>query len=92
MLGCEHEDSFESRRRDGWAVTFSIGLAVSVLAVALGAFVVASPGRAANIFASRRLEAAAPQDRALYLRSFRVFGIILCLGGVLSAFDSLGFW
>jgi hypothetical protein len=33
-----------------------------------------------------------PHDRASYLRFYRTFGIILCLGGVLLAFDSLGFW
>jgi hypothetical protein len=70
----------------------SIGLAVSILAVALGVFVTASPRRAADIFASGRFEAAPPEDRALYLRLYRAFGIVLCLGGTLLGFDSLGFW
>jgi len=73
-------------------MTMSISLAVSVPAVALGVFVTASPRRAANIFASGRLEAVPPENRALYLRLFRAFGIVLCLGGALLAFDSLGFW
>lgn len=73
-------------------MSISISLIVSIFAVALGVFAVASPSRAANIFASGRLDAVSPQGRALYLRSYRAFGIILCLGGVLLAFDSLGFW
>ena len=73
-------------------MTGSICLAVSALAVTLGIFVAASPSRAANIFASGRLEAVAPHQRASYLRSYRAFGILLFLGGVLLAFDSLGFW
>jgi len=92
MLEREHYDSIESVGRVGSPMTISIGLAVSILAVTLGVFVPASPGRAANIFASGRLKALPPQDRASYLRSYRAFGIILCLGGVLLAFDSLGFW
>jgi hypothetical protein len=73
-------------------MTISMRLAVSILAVALGVFVAASPSRAANIFASGRLKVLPPQDRTSYLRFYRAFGIILCLGGVLLAFDSLGFW
>ena len=73
-------------------MTISIGLTVSILAVALGVFVAASPGRAANIFASGRLKVLPPQDRGQYLRSYRAFGIILCLGGVLLALDGLGLW
>jgi hypothetical protein len=92
MLAREHYDAFESVRRDGSAMTISISLALSILAMVLGAFVAASPGRAANIFASGRLEALPPQNRASYLRFYRAFGIILCLGGMLLALDSLGFW
>ncbi len=73
-------------------MTISMRLAVSILAVALGVFAAASPGRAANIFASGRLKVLPPRDRASYLGVYRAFGIILCLGGVLLAFDSLGFW
>jgi hypothetical protein len=75
-LGVEHYDSIESVGR---TMTISMRLAVSILAVALGVFAAASPGRAANIFASGRLKVLPPR-------------IILCLGGVLLAFDSLGFW
>jgi hypothetical protein len=73
-------------------MTVSKGVAVNILTIAIGVFVTASPGRAADIFASGRLEALPPKRRALYLRVYRAFGIILCLGGVLLCFDSMGFW
>ena len=73
-------------------MTVPIGVAVSIFTGALGIFVAASPDRAANIFASGRLEAMPPQERAAYLRFYRAFGIILCLGGTLLCFDCIGYW
>jgi hypothetical protein len=72
-------------------MTTAINLSVSAVAVALGAFVVMSPARAAKIWASERLERLAPQNRASFLRWWRVFGILLCLGGTLFALDSIAF-
>jgi hypothetical protein len=73
-------------------MTESIGVAASILTIAIGVFVAASPGRAANILASGRLEGLPPQGRAIYLRFYRAFGVILCLGGALLCFESMGFW
>jgi hypothetical protein len=73
-------------------MTVSIGVAVSIFTIAIGVFVATSPNRAANILACGRLEALPPEGRALYLRFYRTFGIILCLGGALMCFDSMGFW
>jgi hypothetical protein len=71
-------------------MTTAINLLLSTVAIALGVFVAISPARAAEIWASERLEKLAPQRRASFLRWFRAFGIILCLGGVLFALDSIG--
>jgi hypothetical protein len=73
-------------------VTIEVGLALSILAGALGIFVTISPARAAKIFASGRLEKLPPRDRVLFLRLYRAFGIILCLSGLLFALDWLGYW
>ena len=58
--------------------------------MALGVFVATSPAQAAQIWASERLARLAPQRRPSFLRLFRAFGIILCLGGALVAIDSIG--
>jgi hypothetical protein len=73
-------------------MTSAINLLVSALALALGVFVAISPTRAARIFSSGRLERLAPSDRVSFVRSYRLFGIVLCLGGALFALDSIGFW
>lgn len=86
------DDSKYSFPQSDVVMTISIGLAVSILAVAFGIFSTISPVRAANIFASGRLERLPPQDRILFLRCYRAFGMILCVGGTLFALDSLGFW
>lgn len=64
-------------------------LSLSALAVMLGLFAVASPTRAAELWGWRNFEKLAPQHRTLYLRWYRAFGIILCLGGMLFAVESL---
>lgn len=66
-----------------------MNLLVSAAAVALGVFITASPGRAAKIWGSEKLERLAPEHRASFLRWWRVFGILLCLAGVLFAVDSI---
>ncbi len=71
-------------------MTTAIKLLLSAVAVALGAFVATSPAQAAQIWASERLMSLPPQKRASFLRLFRAFGIILCLGGALVAIDSIG--
>jgi membrane protein YqaA with SNARE-associated domain len=64
-------------------------LLVSTVAVALGAFVAASPDRAAKIWGSQRLDNLAPERRPSFMRWYRVFGILLCVAGVLLAVDSI---
>jgi hypothetical protein len=66
-------------------------LLVSTVAMALGTFVAASPHRAAQIWGSQRLHKLAPEGRVSFVRWYRVFGILLCLGGVLVAVDSIVF-
>jgi hypothetical protein len=69
----------------------AMNLLLSTVAVALGLFVAASPARAAEIWGRSHLDKLAPQRRVLYLHCFRAFGIVLCLGGVLFAVDSVIF-
>jgi hypothetical protein len=59
--------------------------------MALGTFVATSPHRAAKIWGSQRLANLAPERRASFVRGYRVFGILLCLAGVLLAVDSIVF-
>ena len=66
-------------------------LLVSTVTMALGAFVAASPHRAAKIWGSQRLANLAPERRTSFVRGYRVFGILLCLTGVLLAIDSIVF-
>jgi hypothetical protein len=66
-------------------------LLVSTIAIALGAFVAASPHRAAEIWGSQRLAKLAPERRAAFVRWYRTFGILLCLAGLLIAADSVIF-
>ncbi len=68
-----------------------MNLLLSAVAVTLGLFVAASPMRAAEIWGRSHLDKLAPKQRALYLRCYRAFGIVLCLGGVLFAVDSMMF-
>ena len=64
---------------------------VSTVAMALGAFVAASPLRAAKIWGSQRLANLAPERRASFVRWYRAFGIFLFLAGVLVAVDGIVF-
>ena len=66
-------------------------LAVSSVAMTLGAFAAASPRRAAEIWGSHRLQNLGLQRKASFVRWYRIFGIFLFLGGVLLAVDSVVF-
>jgi len=68
-----------------------MNLLFSGVAVTFGLFVAASPARAADIWGWSHLDKLAPAQKALYLGCYRAFGIILCLGGVLFAVDTLAF-
>jgi len=64
---------------------------VSTVTIALGAFVVTSPDKAAKILGSQRLDNLAPERRDSFIGWYRIFGIFLLLGGVLLAVDSILF-
>ena len=64
-------------------------LLVSIVAMALGTFVAASPHRAARTWGSQRLANLAPERRASFVRLYRIFGLLLLLAGVLLALDSI---
>lgn len=66
-------------------------LLVSTVAVALGAFIVASPHKAAKIWGSKRLASLAPERRDSFVRWYRAFGILLCMIGVLLAVETVVF-
>jgi hypothetical protein len=68
-----------------------MNLLVGAVAMALGAFAAASPHRAAEIWGSQRLGNLAPERRASFVWWYRVFGILLFLGGLLFAVDSIVF-
>jgi hypothetical protein len=69
----------------------AMGLLVSTVTLALGTFIAAAPRRAAMIWGSQRLTNLAPERRASFLWWYRVFGVLLCLAGVLIAVDSIVF-
>jgi len=60
-------------------------LVASVVTMALGAFTAVSPRRAAEIWASERLRTMTSERQALFIRWYRIFGIILFAAGVLFA-------
>jgi hypothetical protein len=69
----------------------TLDLLVSGIAMGLGVFTAASPQRAAEIWGSQRLHSLAPDRQPSFVRWFRLFGILLFLGGVLFALDSIVF-
>ena len=68
-----------------------INLAVSAIAIILGAFIMASPARAAKIWGSEKLERLTPAQGIVFVRWFWALGALICLGGILLAIDSIGF-
>lgn len=62
---------------------------VSTLTIALGAFVMTSPDKAAKFWGSERFDRLAAERRASFISWYRIFGIFLFLGGVLFAIDSI---
>lgn len=68
-----------------------MNLLLSTVAIALGAFVALSPARAARIWGSEMLDKLTASQKIWLLRSWRAFGVLLCLGGILFAVDSIGF-
>jgi hypothetical protein len=68
-----------------------MNLVVSLVAIILGALIAASPAQAARIWGSEELEKLAPPQKTVFVRWFRALGILICLGGILSAIDTIGF-
>jgi len=66
-------------------------LIMGAVAMVFGIFIAVSPVRAARIWAAGRLDGLIPKRRAVFLRLYRVFGIVLWLGGLLFAVDSILF-
>jgi len=64
-------------------------VSVSVIALALGTFVVISPDKAVKIWGSERFDKLAPEGRASLINWYRVFGFFLLLGGALFAIDNI---
>jgi len=64
---------------------------VSMVAVALGSVLVASPHRAARIWGAQRLANLSAERRASFVCWYRIFGIVLFLAGILLAVDSFAF-
>ena len=68
-----------------------MNLLACAVALTFGLLAIASPARAARIWGWNRLDELPAARRIFYLRWYRVFGVVLCLGGVLLAIDSLIF-
>lgn len=66
-------------------------LLASGVALALGGFIAISPTRAARIWGWENFDKMAPKHKVLYLRSFRLMGIVIGLGGILVAVDRIWF-
>ena len=65
----------------------TLDLLVSAIAMALGAFAATLPQRAAEIWGSKLLQNLAPEDRSSFIAWYRIFGILMFVGGVLLAAD-----
>lgn len=68
-----------------------MNMLLSIVAMAFGAVAVASPARAAKVWGAGRLEGLPAHRRAMFLRWYRIFGVVLFLGGALTAVDSVAF-
>jgi hypothetical protein len=66
-----------------------MNLLLSAVAMLFGAFVVVSPVRAAKLWAAGRLDRLEPAQRTVFLGWYRIFGVILFLGGLLSSVDNI---
>lgn len=67
----------------------TLNLLVSGVAMALGVFTAASPQRAAELWGSQRMQNLAPEHKASFIGWYRIFGILLFIGGMLFAVDEI---
>jgi hypothetical protein len=66
-------------------------LLAGFLAAMFGLYAAISPARAARVWGRRDLYRLPPSRQTLYLRWYRAFGVILCLGGILFTLDNFLF-
>jgi hypothetical protein len=71
--------------------TFAMILFAGFLAVIFGLYAAISPSRAVRWWGRRDLYRLPRSRQVLYLRWYRAFGVILCLGGVLFTLDNVLF-
>ena len=68
-----------------------MNLLACAVALTFGLLAIASPRHAARIWGRSRLDELPAPRRISYLRWYRVFGFVLCVGGALLAIDNLMF-
>ena len=68
-----------------------MNLLLSAISIGFGVFVAVSPASAARIWGSELLERVTPPQKVWLLRTWRAFGILLCVGGLLFTIDNIGF-
>lgn len=68
-----------------------ISLFASAVAIVFGGYIVISPAKAAKVWGWEHLGALASNHKRWYLRGFRLMGIVIALGGVLNAIDTIWF-
>lgn len=62
-------------------------LVISTLSVALGIAVTAEPERAARVWGWKDLDRLTPSSRCWYLRTYRIFGVLLSIAGIMVAVE-----
>jgi hypothetical protein len=67
----------------------AMNVGVSIVAIAIGDLIAASPDRAAKIWGWQRLANSTAEHRPVIVGWYRAFGICLCLAGVLLAVDNI---
>jgi hypothetical protein len=68
-----------------------MSLFLSAVAIVFGVYIAISPARAAKIWGWEHLRTLAGNHKKWYLRGFRLMGIVIALGGILNAIDTIWF-
>jgi hypothetical protein len=66
-----------------------MSLFLSAVAIVFGVYFAISPARAAKIWGWEHLGTLAPNLKKWYLRGFRLMGVVIALGGILNAIDTI---
>jgi hypothetical protein len=64
---------------------------LSAVAICFGLHIVISPAGAARIWGWEHFEHLTANQKKWYLRGFRFMGIVIALGGILNAIDTIWF-